>query len=236
MQLHQVSNTVFLPQPPPLWYVTDGERSVGPVVTGMLTRGVERGQIPDYCHVRVLRGQWRTLSTVREIAAINSKVGHLPTLSSREIFVEVLQQVGRIKDDDEFLYDLAQIALTTTSAESAMVHCLERSTRAMVTRCVVGPMPSDRLGRPLPERDLVLQSARLGKPVFGPPYGPTEDALAMRFAASRGGAGAVAMIPISVGGVVTTMLELSRPGHAFRRTDLQRAENLLGRALRIRGN
>ena len=236
MQLHQVPYTVFLPQPPPLWYVTDGERSLGPLVTGTLTRGVEDGQVPDYCHVRMLRGHWRSLNTVREIAAINSRVGHLPTASSREKFIEILQQVSRIKDEDEFLYDLAQIALTTTSAQCAMVHCLERSARAMVTRCVLGPMPFDRLGMPLHESDLILSAARVGRPVFGPPYGPTEDALAMRFAASRGGVGAVAMIPFCIGGVVTAMLEVARPGHAFRRSDLQRAENLVGRALRSRRN
>ena len=76
----------------------------------------------------------------------------------------------------------------------------------------------------------------MGRPVFGPPYGPTEDALAMRFASSRGGSGAVAMIPAFVGNELTAMLELSRPGHAFRRSDLQRAERIVQRALKQRSN
>ena len=72
--------------------------------------------------------------------------------------------------------------------------------------------------------------------MFGPPYGPTEDALAIRFAGSRGGVGAAAMIPIFIAENLSAMLELSRPGHAFRRSDLQRAERLVQQALRTRAN
>lgn len=236
MAIRPVSQSVFLPQPPPLWYVTNGERSVGPVVTGMLVRGVEEGRVPAYCHVRVIRGDWRSVSAVREIAASNSKVGVLPAVQCREAFFELSQQMGQIKDEDEFLNDLTQVALTTTSAESAMLHCLERRGNAMVTRAVLGPMPNDRLGHPLVDEDLVLQAARKGRPVFGPPYGPTEDALAMRFASSRGGVGAVAMLPILIGGDVIAQLELARPGHPFRRSDLQRVERVVQRALRLRRN
>jgi hypothetical protein len=236
MQDHQIPHSVFLPQPPPLWYVTNGEHSVGPVVTGMLLRGVEAGRVPDYCHVRVVRGDWRGVNYVREVAALNGRVSSLPAASGREAFMEFSILTGHIKDEDEFLHELAQLALTATSAENAMMHRLDRSTRAMVTRCVLGPMPKDRLGYPLAENDPVLVAARLGRPVFGPPFGPTEDALARRFASSRGGAGAVAMIPIFIGGTMTVMLELSRPGHAFRRTDLQRAERVVERALRLRRN
>ena len=48
--------------------------------------------------------------------------------------------------------------------------------------------------------------------------------------------GAVAMIPVFVGKELTAMLELSRPGHAFRRSDLQRAERIVQRALKQRSN
>jgi len=106
----------------------------------------------------------------------------------------------------------------------------------MITRCVIGPMPKDRLGHPLPKSDLLVAAARLGRPVIGPPYGPTEDALAMRFASSQSGVGAVAMIPISLGSSRSFMLELARPGHAFRRADLQKVERVVQRTLRLRGN
>jgi hypothetical protein len=128
------------------------------------------------------------------------------------------------------------MSLIATGAESALFHYRGRYGRSLVTRAVVGPMSTERLGYALPESDLVLRSARRGAPVFGPPFGPTEDALAMRFASSKGGSGAVAMIPAFVGSELTAMLELSRPGHAFRRSDLQRAEGVMQRALRPRTN
>jgi hypothetical protein len=236
MQIHQIPGSVFLPQPPPLWYVTDGERSVGPIVTGQLVRHVEHGQVPDYCHVRVMRGAWRGLSAVREIAAFNSRVSCLPAALAELGAADLVHEMARIRDEEEFFHDLTQSAMTTTGAECAMLHCYERSVSCMITRCVIGPMPKDRLGRPLPEGDLVALAARVGRPVVGPPYGPTEDTLAKRFASSRGGVGAVAMMPISVGTKHSFMLELARPGHAFRRADLQRAERVVQRALRLRKN
>jgi hypothetical protein len=206
---------------------------VGPVVTGLLVRSYEEGQVPEFCHVRVQRGYWRNVGAVREIAAINSRLAPLPVGSGG---VELSYQIAHIRDEDEFLYELTQLSLTTTGAESAMLHCPERRSGAVVTRCIVGPMSRERLGHPLAQDDLLLRAARLGRPVLGPPYGPTEDALALRFASSRGGAGAVAMIPIATTGANPILLELSRPGHSFRRSDLLRAERVVQSALRLRKN
>ncbi|HVJ19609.1 MAG TPA: GAF domain-containing protein [Polyangiaceae bacterium] len=231
LQLNPVS--VFKSQPPPLWYVTNGELTVGPVLTGLLMRGVEFGRVPDYCHVRALRGTWRTLGSVREIAALHSKVTKAP---SYDQLAESARSIERIKDEEELCHDVTRLSLIVTGAESAMFHFLGRSARTLTTRCVLGPMSNERLGYALSEHDLVLQSARAGRPVFGPPYGATEDALAIRFASSENGVGGAAMVPVFIGGTLTAMLELSRPGHAFRRTDLQRAERIVQRALRQRAN
>jgi hypothetical protein len=233
MRLSEIPHTLFPLQPPPLWYVTNGELTVGPVVTGLLTRGVEYGRVPDYCHVRPYRGNWRALLGVREISALRRK---LDAQAGAARVAEWQRALERIRDEDELCHTVTWIAMLATSAESGMFHFRSRSPRALVTRAVVGPMQKDRLGYPLPEDDLLLLAARRGKPVTGPPYGPTEDALAMRFATSRGGAGAVAMIPVFAGGSLTAMLELSRPGHAFRRQDLQTAERLVQRALYQRSN
>ena len=61
MQLQQIPLSVFKPKPPPLWYVTNGEIRVGPVLTGLLKRGVEHGRVPDYCRVAAYGGSWRKL-------------------------------------------------------------------------------------------------------------------------------------------------------------------------------
>jgi hypothetical protein len=233
MQLSHIPHSIFRPAPPPLWYVTNGDLTVGPVVTGLLLRGVEFGRVPEYCHVRPHRGYWRTLTSVREIAALNSSV------SSKAPTADQLAEwrpAERIKDEEEFSHAVTWLSLVATGAESAMFHFRHRQTPALITRSVIGPIPNERLGQALPEYDLVLRSARLRRPVLGPPYGPVEDALAIRFAGSQGGVGAAAMIPIFVGDALMAMLELSRPGHAFRRTDLQRAERIVQRALRLRLN
>lgn len=232
MQLDAVPHTLFRPQPPPLWFVTNGELTVGPVVTGLLMRGVEYGRVPDYCHVRPYRGLWRTLNAVREISALHRQV-KAPANSAEQV-AEWARSLDRIKDEGELYHTVTWLALAATSAESAMLHARGRSTTSLVTRSVLGPMSRERLGYALREDDPVLRAARLGRPVTGPPYGGTEDALAMRFASSQGGAGAVAMIPVFVGPTLTAMLEVSRPGHAFRRTDLQAAETLVQRAFRRR--
>ena len=234
MELNQIPRSVFRQTPPPLWYVTNGELTVGPVVTGLLIRGVEFGRVPEYCQVSPYHGDWRTLSSVREIAALNSKVnGSAPT---QEQLLEWTRPIERMKDEAELSHSITWLSLLATGAESAMFHYRGRNQKTLITRSVIGPISNERLGYALPESDLVLKVARQGRPVVGPPYGPTEDALAIRFASSRGGVGAAAMIPIFIGENLTGMLELSRPGHAFRRSDLQRAERIAQRALRTRSN
>jgi hypothetical protein len=234
MLAQQQKPSVFRPQPPPLWFVTNGDLTVGPVVTDLLIRGVEFGRVPDYCQVRAFRGEWRELTSVREIAALNSKTGF--TAPSEDQFAEWARPVERVKDESELCHTAAWLALVATGAESAMFHLRTRYSRSLVTRSVLGPMPNDMLGFALSEHDPVLQSARRGRPVVGPPYGPSEDFLAMRFARSSGGVGAAAMIPVFDSGGLIAMLELSRPGHAFRRADLLRAERIVQRALGHRQN
>lgn len=227
-----ITHSVFRLEPPPLWFVTDGELTVGPVVTGLLTRGVQYGRIPDDCRVRPYRGGWRELLGVREIAALGRKPQQIGP--SEEQMAEWCRPLEWLKDELEFCHRVTWLALIATSAENAMFHFRARFGRSLVTRTILGPMSRDRLGYPLPESDPILERARAGLPVVGPPYGPTEDALAMRFASSAGGAGAVAMIPIFAGGALMAMLELSRPGHAFRRNDLRVAERIVKRGLHRR--
>lgn len=237
MQLYNLPQSVFKPEPPPLWYVTNGELTVGPVVTGLLLKGVTHGRVPDYCHVRTMRGSWRALEAVREIAGLNGTNAPAPSPSSAyAVLAQRSRPLERIRDEDELCDLIARLTRAVTGAESAMLHWVGRTTRTLTTRAVVGPMSTERLGYALPEDDLVLKSALAGRPVLGPPFGPHEDTLAKRFATSQGGVGAAAMVPIFVGASLKAMLEFSRPGHAFRRGDLQRAERVAQSALRLRAS
>jgi hypothetical protein len=234
MSVFQPFFSVLKPNPPPIWFVTNGEVTVGPVFTDLLVRGVEHGRVPEYCHVSADYGRWRGLESVREIAAQMRPAACAAEAIRGVHELERAQQ--RIRDEDEFFHHATRIAMFVTGAESGMLHLRDRAGRSFTTRAVLGPMPAGLLYETLPETDLVVRSARLGRPVVGPPYGPAEDALAIRFASSAGGVCAAAMLPIFVGSSLAAMLELARPGHAFRRGDLRRAERVAQRALCERAN
>ena len=226
--------SVFRPQPPPLWFVTNGDLTVGPVVTDLLMRGVEFGRVPDYCQVRAFRGAWRALTSVREIAAMNSGVGmQAPT---EEQLADWTRPLERVRNEHDLCHMVTWLSLAATGAESAMFHYRDRYTQSLVTRSIQGATQNDRLGFALSQYDLVLRAAHRGRPIVGSPEGLAEEALALRFAETTEGLGAVAMIPFVIGGTLTAMLELARPGHAFRHGDLKRAELIVQRALQRRMN
>lgn len=219
-----VRPTVFSPIVPPLWYVSDGELTVGPVTTSLLVKGVEHGRVHEECWVRTSGSYWRNVLAVREVSVLAGNAG--PRLPSGEQLVEWAGASQRVRDEEEFSHNLAWLALVATGAESAMVHYRGPRARRFFTRAIVGPMGMEQFGRALPELDPVLCAARRGQPVVGPPYGLVEDALALRMASSQGGVGAAAAIPIFWMGSLRILLELSRPGHAFRREDLKSAERI----------
>ena len=224
MQSRLIRPTVFAPIVPPLWYVSDGELTVGPVTTSLLLRGVECGKVHTDCWVRSSGSDWRNVLAVREVSALAGNTG--PRLPSGEQLVEWAGPAQRLRDEEELSHNLAWLALVATGAESAMVHYRGPRSRRFFTRAIVGPMGMDQFGRSLPDLDPVLCAARLGRPVVGPPYGLVEDALALRMATSENGVGAAAAIPIFWLGSLRVVLELSRPGHPFRREDLKSAERI----------
>src|SRR5690349_12176781 len=59
------------PIPPPLWFVSNGETTVGPVSTNLLLRGIAADRVPNDCMVRERSWRdWRALDSVREVAAL----------------------------------------------------------------------------------------------------------------------------------------------------------------------
>ena len=52
------------PIPPPLWFVTNGENTIGPVSTNLLLRGIAADRVPNDCMVRERTWRdWRTLDS-----------------------------------------------------------------------------------------------------------------------------------------------------------------------------
>jgi hypothetical protein len=213
--------------PPPLWFVTNGEITVGPVITNLLKRGVAAGRVSNDCLVSPGGRPWRPVETVREIAALYRS----PSISPTDDLLSEIDPGAFVRDQDEACFHVTRLAKLVTGAESAMLHFRERMSTRFFTRAIIGPMSSALLNEELPTTDLVFAAARRGRPINGPPYGPVEDALALRFASTRSGVGGAAMIPIFLNHRLRALLELARPGHAFRRADLQRAERIAQRAL-----
>src|SRR4051812_14409382 len=94
------ANSIIPIPPPPLWYVTNGEITVGPVITGLLVRGIEAGRVPDFCEVRATKGHWRGLNGVREVAALTAR----PNASSKpttEQLAEWARPTERMRDEME---------------------------------------------------------------------------------------------------------------------------------------
>ena len=81
MELSTWSPTGKRPKPPPLWLVTNGDVTVGPINTTLLVRGVVDGRIWDGFYVRDTRTQaWRPVHEVREVRSVNERLyrRHLP--------------------------------------------------------------------------------------------------------------------------------------------------------------
>lgn len=244
MSMQPAFLSVIKPNPPPLWYVTNGDVTVGPVVTDLLKRGVAHGAIPEDCSVRRTDGTWRPLETVREIASLQKRPGSVAS-APNGVPAERGARI-RSRDQDEVCFHVTRLAMLVTGAESAMLHIRERDTRTLRTRSVLGSVSTERLNTELADNDLVLRLACVGRPIFssldgfsedfGSLAGASEDALAERFHSADGDVGGAAMIPVFLGRSLRAMLEVSRPGHAFRREDLQRAERIAQRALHQRDN
>jgi hypothetical protein len=234
-----IPSSVFKAKPPPLWLVSNGELTVGPVLTDLLVRGVKYGKIPNYCYVRELRGGWRTLDSIRELAALGRQSEPTPRAQRFDSLATIGQLFDRIRDTDELLQYVTQLSILVTGATAGMFHYAAGfgQPRTLTTRCVLGPLSTERLGQPLAGYDQVLRMAKIGRPVLGQPgVAPAERAIAARFANMDGGVRGVAMIPFWVAGGLTGILELSRSDRPFRRDDLQRAERFVQRALRRRQN
>ena len=70
MQIESVT-PVPRKRPPPLWFVTNGDVTVGPVTTNLLVRGVLYRRVPDECLVRERTwSAWRHLERIREVAEL----------------------------------------------------------------------------------------------------------------------------------------------------------------------
>lgn len=202
--------------PPPLWLVTNGDVTVGPVNTELLVRGVRVGRIRESCYVRDSRTQaWRPVTEVREVrAALDA------TLTPQAVEVHGLETLLRLATEEEEAIHLAlEVATRKTHAAAGIAHMFDDPTRPPVTRFAFGQTAA-RLDRELAVDDPVTLLARnrrlaVGDAASGRPFALT----ASRLWGTPAGARGVAMVPIFGRRGIAGMLELGKTDHPFRTAD-----------------
>lgn len=206
--------------PPPLWMLSDGCRTVGPVTTTALVHHVKEGRVPDACGARPTpSATWRPIEHIREVRAVRRSMVRGRGPHKHEIDLDASRLMLRLSEGSEALQVGLRTAALELSAELGFVHVFESSHRA-VTRYAFGPGAHGRIGCPLLERDILSHVARTHSLAMG----DVDTHHAFRVAASRlGGRTAevrgVAMIPIVHAGAVVAMLELGRSDRSFRTSD-----------------
>jgi hypothetical protein len=216
------------PKPPPLWFVTNGELTVGPVRTGLLLRGVEHERIPDYCAVRELRWKnFRGLDEIREIRALRTRFAQSGTSGSPAPSDEFSTILATARDPGEVLLLGMHAAIEKTRASIGLVHRIVDPWAPPITCCVHGTGLIGRLGEKLPRSDLMLGAARARRIVIGDPLATAvhRDG-AMRLSAGYRTLSGIAMLPICRGNELLAMIELARDDHTFREKDDLELANL----------
>lgn len=218
-------------RPPPLWFVTDGALTVGPVRTELLLRGVRHGRIPDDCLVRELHWRdYRPLFQIREVRALEQALARDGWVEDVRPFARppasaAERLLGRASDPGEALHLAMLACVEDTAASFGLVHRFQHAWNPPITRCAYGILTQGLLGRPLPVSDLVLGAARARRLVLGAPSdGAVHRGLALRLASGLFGVAGVAMVPVVAGPELVAMIELGRTQHAFRQTDGPRLE------------
>lgn len=220
-------------RPPPLWFVTNGEVTVGPVKTDLLQRGVFHGRIPDDCLVRELTWRtWRRLDQIREVRAVQRQLGS-DGLVARPVPSQshgaLVTRFSQARDAAEVLSLALHACFDATGATFGLIHRALGHEERAVTTCVRGIGMTGRLGEALVE-DQAVRLARLGGLLVAPPTaGEAERCVAARLGAPMD-LGGVAMVPVSIGSSLMAIIELGRVGHAFRASDVLELEKIASAA------
>lgn len=214
-------------KPPPLWLVSNGDRTAGPVSTNHLLEGARRG-LPRHFRVKVIRtrtfksaGAWRALDQLREVRIIDETPLERAKRLTARAGLFGLETLLRLSDEKSEILRLGlTVAAERLGADFGFVHAFEADSYMPVTRLSHGAGAETRIGAPLLPNDVLAHVARTRASALG----DVDTHHAFRVAASRLGARngevrGVAMVPIVSHGRTLAMIELGRAGHPFRSSD-----------------
>lgn len=197
----------------PLWVVSNGEVTIGPVRTELLLRGIRHGRVPDDCQVRAADSDvWRPLHQLREVAALR---GHPGSIQS---FQRAAHDLAHARDERDVLCSLLHGAAEASCASRGLLHRHRQPVELPVTSYALGGL-DEELGTVIPSRDPAYALARGGQSLIGrPDDGPAERAVAGRLGGQ--GLSGIVMVPVTYGTEIAAMLELGRDDRPFRIGDV----------------
>jgi len=211
-----------------LFFVTDGQVTIGPVDGELLARGISTGRVPFEALVWCTGWeQWRTvrdyasdhaLLPTEEAVVASAKLARVSDLSPLQLPATDIQTqtLAEARDLGHAASLLLSMCAAVTGAECGWVHVFSRTSGgAMVTFEGIGPRAPFGIGRTIDGSDQALRAAREGRTVLGEPIpGVVGSAVAARVLATGTVPTSVLMTPVLCRGQLLCMVELgiaSRP-------------------------
>lgn len=196
--------------PPPLWQVTNGRSTVGPVPTAVVRRGFETGHISTECSVRAGRDEsWRAVTTLRELR---------PKRPAEEI--STLEVLLRMSESIHEVMTLGlELAMERTGSSVGVLHRFDAPEREPILHASAGAALGTEADRTVGSGDPFRRVAELNRVILA---GAEENGATLELAERLGGtagAAGVATAPILHAGRVRAMMQLARPVHRYRATD-----------------
>lgn len=212
----------------PSWYVTNGEKVVGPVNTGLLLRGLASGKVKRECAVaRHSWSNWRPQNQIREIRALrrwqfsqrqNPRIQPVDrALRSPRIDAK---RLADSKSSDHLLGQALQLAIASTRASVGVFHEPKAPFIGLVTSWAQGPGMGLNIGEVVASNDEARMVANDRQATIGSPDEDEWARASARRLTSRveQNISGIALVPVQLGDT-KGLLELGRYDHPFRQSD-----------------
>lgn len=227
-------------RPPPLWYVTNGETTVGPVTTNLLVRGVLHERIPDDCMVR--ERAWSSycdLGRIREIAALKAALARRETIQlERNRWQEPAERPAPFPEFSSFLDGTSDrnamfegFLAESMRASGALVGAVHRRMppySGFVTASAAGPGMKRREDRAYAADEPTFLHAAEGRALCEATGKSRSSELVSERLGGLPASAGVALLPVLCAGRLYAVLELGRPDHPFRHADFKKVGELTG--------
>lgn len=219
----------------PNWYVTNGQKVVGPVDTQLLLRGIDLGRVNRECYVAQHNwSNWREQNAVREIRSLRRWQHSKKVVPGIEPVKQALRTprfdastLERVANEEGVLARALELAIASTKANVGVLHQPKAPHVGLVTSFAHGPGMGLNLGEVVPWHDEARAVASEDRALLGVPEADVWARASARRLSNRMNrrVSGVALVPIRLGGA-RGLLELGRYDHSFRNSDVRVLEDL----------